>query len=246
LARLLANTRWTKTMKKIEAVLRMQPPTSLKLLQGFIEMINYYRDMWPHRLHILVPLTAKTGEPKKGEKPPTPFQWTSEMQKAFNQMKALMAADVLCAYPDHNKPFHIFTDASDYQLGACIMQKGKPVAYYSKKLNSAHMNYASIDKELLCDIATLHKFHSMLLGAERHVHTDPQNILIIGDSSQQRLFWIFYVDEYGPEIHYVEGPGNVIADTFSRLLRSNVSSSLVGKKDTDVVSNSKNDNRNES
>jgi hypothetical protein len=47
---------------------------------------------------------------KKGEKPP-PFQWTSEMQKAFDQMKALMAADVLCAYPNHNKLFLIFTDA---------------------------------------------------------------------------------------------------------------------------------------
>ncbi len=58
---------WTK---KIEAVIRMQPPTSLKLLRGFIGMVNYYRDMWPDWLHILAPLTAKTGAPKKGEKPP--------------------------------------------------------------------------------------------------------------------------------------------------------------------------------
>ncbi len=50
----------------------MQPPKSLKLSQGFIGMVNYYRDMWPHRLHILAPLTAKTGAPKKGEKHP-PF-----------------------------------------------------------------------------------------------------------------------------------------------------------------------------
>jgi hypothetical protein len=83
---------------------------------------NFYRDMWPHRLHILAPLTAKSGAPKKHEKHP-PFQWTTEMQKAYNQMKALIAADVLCAYPDHTKPFHIFTDASDYQSGACIIKR---------------------------------------------------------------------------------------------------------------------------
>jgi hypothetical protein len=83
------------------------------------------------------------------------------MQKAFNQMKALMAADVLCAYPYHNKPFHIFTDGSDYQLSACIMQEGEPVAYYNKKLNLAQMNYVTIDEELLCVVATLHKFRLM-------------------------------------------------------------------------------------
>ena len=137
---------------------------------------------------MLAPLTTKTSAPKKDEKPP-PFQWTPEMQKAFDQIKALMAAGVLC-------PLHIFNDASDYQLGACIMQEDKPVAYYSKKHNSAQMNYTTIDEELLCVVASLRKFHSMLLGAELHVHTD-QKIL---------------------ELHYVEGPCNVIADAFTRLL----------------------------
>jgi hypothetical protein len=111
---------------------------------------------------------------KKGENAP-PFDWSSEIQKAFDQMKALMAADVLCAYPNHIILFQIFTDASNYQLGADIMQDDIPVAYYSKKLNSAQMNYATINKELLCVIATLHEFCSMLL-----IHTDYKNILNVG------------------------------------------------------------------
>ncbi len=86
-----------KPWKKIDSVLQVQPPTNHKQLRGFIGMVNYYRDMWPHRSHILSPLTAKIGRcTQKSVKAP-PFESTPEMQKAFEEMKALMAAEVLCA-----------------------------------------------------------------------------------------------------------------------------------------------------
>jgi hypothetical protein len=132
-----------------------------------------------------------------------------------------MAAGVLYTYPDHNMPFRIFTDASDYQLGACFIQEDKPAAYHSKKLNSAQINYTAIYKKLLCVVAVICEFRLMLLGAKLHVHTDHINIISIGDSLQRGLCWISYVDEYGPKLHYVEG------QCFSRLLCSNVSSPLL-------------------
>jgi hypothetical protein len=98
----------------------MKAPITLKELRGFIGMVNFYHDMWPHRAHILALLTSQTGAPKKGQTQPK-YVWTKELQIAFDQMKALMAMEVLCAYPNHNKPFHIYTNASDYQLGSCII-----------------------------------------------------------------------------------------------------------------------------
>jgi hypothetical protein len=53
----------------------------------------------------------------------------------------------------------------------------------------------------------------------------------MGDSSQCRLQWISYVNEYGPELHCVKGSANVVADTFSWLLRKDtLASPKVGKK----------------
>jgi RNase H-like domain found in reverse transcriptase len=65
------------------------------------------------------------------------FVWEDKHQQGFEQMKALIAMDVLLACPNHNKPFDIGTDASDYQLGAIIKQDNRPIAYYTRKLNSA-------------------------------------------------------------------------------------------------------------
>ena len=73
--------------------------------------------MWPSRTHILKPLSSHSGLKKQA-----PIPWTNEMQKACDKMHALMAADALTAYPGYNKRFDIYTDASYFQLDACIDQ----------------------------------------------------------------------------------------------------------------------------
>ena len=95
----------------------------------FIGCVNCYCDMWPSCACILKPLTDQSGFKKKAS-----IKWADEMQKVFDKMHLLMAANALAAYPDHNKRFDAYTDTSDFQLGTSIIQKGRPVAYFSCKL----------------------------------------------------------------------------------------------------------------
>jgi hypothetical protein len=61
-------------------------------------------------------------------------------------MRLLMAANALTAYPDHNKRFDIYTNTSDFQLGTCIIQEGRPVAYFSRNLKKSQQNHTTMEK----------------------------------------------------------------------------------------------------
>ena len=197
--------------KKVDAILKIERPQTVKQLRSFLGAVNFYRDMYPKRSHILAPLTALTG--KKG-----PLTWTNECQQAFDQMKALRAQEAFLQYPNHNQPFEIYADASDLQLGAAIFQNGKPVAFYSRKLNSAQKNYTVGEKELLSVVETLKEFKTMLYGAPNiTVYTDHKNNTFSKFSTQRVLRWRLILEDYGVQFKYIKGSTNTLADALSRL-----------------------------
>ena len=60
------------------------------------------------------------------------FYWDVSHQKAFDDIQATVARDVVLAYPDYDPVFEIFTDASSKQLGAVITQNNRPIAFSSE------------------------------------------------------------------------------------------------------------------
>ena len=199
--------------KKIQAILDLEPPKTVSEVRSFIGAVTFYREMFPKRSHVLAPLYQLTESKRKGR-----FEWTPDCQQAFDQVKAMLAKDVFIRYPDANKPFHVYTDASDTQLGAVIMQEGKPVAYFSRKLTSAQRNYTVMEKELLSIVTTLNEYRTMLYGVrELHVHTDHKNLTYANLNSQRVLRWRLFLEEFNPTFHYIEGKSNTLADALSRL-----------------------------
>src|SRR3982750_2262575 len=132
-------------------------------------------------------------------------------------MKKVITRETLLAYPDFNEVFEIHTDASLYQLGACISQKGKPIAFYSRKLNPAQTRYATTERELLSIVEVLKEFRNILLGQQIRVHTDHENLTYKMFNSDKVMQWRLYIEEYSPDLQYIKGEKNVVPDTLSRL-----------------------------
>jgi RNase H-like domain found in reverse transcriptase len=163
---------------KGESIKNLMAPKTVKQIRSFLGMVNYYKDMWRHRSHLLAPLTELTSN-KDGTvgKKRGPIKWEKVHQEAFDNIKQAITDDVMLSFPDFNNPFEIHTDASDVQLGSVIMQDRKPVAFYSRKLNPAQWNYTTGEREMLSIVETLRAYRNILLGHEIIIYTDHQNLV---------------------------------------------------------------------
>ena len=198
--------------KKIQGILNVKEPKSVKQVRSFVGMVNYYKSLWPRRSHILGPLTEMTGNKAK-------FKWTTKCTKAFKDAKSMLAEDALLAHPDYTKPFDIHSDASKHQIGGVLSQLGRAIGYFSRKFTSAQKNYTITGKELLSVVETMKYFRNIVLGHEIRVYTDHKKLTYDNSdySSERILRQRLVIEEYGATIIYIKGENNVVADALSRL-----------------------------
>ena len=129
----------------------------------------------------------------------------------------MLSKETLLRYLDFSKEFKIYTDASKKHLGAVIAQDGKPIAFYSRRLTDAQTRYTTTERELLPIVETLKEIRSILLGQRIVIHTNHKNLTYANFNTDRVIRWRLIIEEYGPDLRYIQGPKNIVADALSRL-----------------------------
>lgn len=199
--------------EKTIAIQNIKEPTTVKEVQSFLGIANYYRRFIPNFAKVAIPLVKLT---RKNH----PFNWTIECTTAFNSLKATLSSNNVLAFPDFTKPFEISTDASNEALGAVLSQNDVPIAFASKTLNITEAKYSTIEKELLGVVWGVKRFRCYVYGQNFTVCTDHKPLLGIHkmkDPSSRLLRLYLKLSEYSITLEHKPGKHNVIADGLSRL-----------------------------
>jgi len=203
---------------KVAAIRDMAPPTDKKGVRRVLGSANYYRQLMVNYADVVAPLTKLTRKAVK-------FEWDESCQKAWGELKELLLECVILKFPDPTKPYKLYTDASNYSIGAILVQADengleRPVHLISGRLNSAQMNYPTIEKEAFAIIYALIKLRPYLYGADFVIYTDhqPLKCLFTKEQKNSRIQrWSVLLSEFAAPISYIKGLDNGFADMLSRL-----------------------------
>ncbi|KAF1335807.1 reverse transcriptase, partial [Globisporangium splendens] len=204
--------------EKVKAIDDWPVPQNVKQLRQWLGLANYLHKYTRNYAALVQPLTQLL-------KKDIEWEWSSDHQMAFAEVKRSLREAPVLAIANHDKPFHVVCDASDYAIGCALMQHDdegheRVVSYQSRQLRPAERNYPVHDKELLAMKYSLVKFRVYLLGEERFaIYTDHASLRTAVKTphlSQRMARWFSFFAEYNFVVHYKPGKTNILADALSR------------------------------
>ena len=201
---------------KVVAMADWPTPKSTAHVRSFLGLVNYYRRFIRDFARIALPLTKLTGKE-------VPFEWGPEQMQAFQDLKTKLMQKPVLQMPDMQLPFHVTTDACEFAMGAVLEQDFgnglQPVAFFSKKLNSAQRNYPPGDQEALAIVTVLDEWRCYLQGSHFVVNSDHQTLQRLQHQPAikgRRARFAEFLQEYDCTVKYIKGEQNVVADALSR------------------------------
>ena len=205
--------------EKVQGVIEWPVPKSMKDVQKFLGLANYYRQFVKDFAMIAKPLHETTRKDKK-------WNWGERQQKAFEELKKRFTMEPVLVTPDLDKKMRIEVDASDFAMERvlsmkCEDERWRPVAYISKSLNEAERNYEIHDKEMLAIIQCLEAWRHFLEGAKGRfeIWTDHKNLEYFMKAqklNRRQARWSLYLSRFDFALKHVAGKSMGRMDSLSR------------------------------
>ncbi len=151
----------------------------------------------------------------------TPYDWNPACENAFAGLKTALTSAPCLALPDTSEgspTFDLVCDASGFGLGAVLIQQGRPIAFWSRKMVPAEQNYHITEQELLAVIEASKAFRCYVDGIPFNLVTDhkPNTFLDTQPTlSRRQTRWSEYLQRFNFTWEYRPGRTNV-ADPLSR------------------------------
>lgn len=215
----------TPSLERITAIKDFPQPTSIRQIQQFVGMINYYHRFIPKLAEMLCPIHAHLATLLKMPKTSKNFSWPESLNDSFAKVKDALANVTLLAHPLSEGQFSITTDASNTAVGAVMQQHRngcwEPLAFFSKKLSPAETKYSAFVRELLAVYLAIKHFRYFVEGRQFTIYTDhkPLTMAIFTktERSPRQTRHLDFILQFTSNIEHIKGKENVVADALSRV-----------------------------
>ena len=164
---------------RIQAVLDLKVPTTVKGVQRFCGSFNYVAKFIPKLSLLLAPFYDLLKKDK-------PFKVTDTHHKNLETLKQSLANCTLLHIPTPQGKLVLTVDASSFGCGAILTEQvdpnspeERPIGYFSKKFNKAQSSYPSFKLEILGIAYALQNFEKLLKFKKFLLRTDARSVLYL-------------------------------------------------------------------
>jgi hypothetical protein len=220
----------------VNKITNMPTPTNLNELRQILGLTNYYRQFIPNYAKISTPLYQLT---KKNIK----YIWNDPQQQSFDILKQKLISYPILRPPDFNNPFILYTDASDYAIGAVLGQldikdnnKEYVVGYYSRMLNKAECKLSVTDKECKALVSAIKHFYPYVGYKQITVYVDHISLIYLQNIKEMHGTlgrMSLYLQQFDLILKYKPGKIHNNADALSRISEQGIINNLTDINNTD-------------
>lgn len=201
---------------RVQSICEFPQPTTVKQVRRFLGMAGWYQRYINNFSAIAAPITDMLKHSDR-------FVWTAEADYAFHALKTSLSTAPVLVHPDFEERFFIQCDASMNGVGGVLFQikdgEEHPIAFMSRKLNTAQRNYSVSELECLAAVLSIKQFRCYVEGMPFTVITDHASLKwLMGqrDLTGRLARWSLKLQAFDFQIEHRKGSSNIVPDALSR------------------------------